>query len=238
MKLSVENWKSELGKTANPEKIAILSKFFKTQKGEYGYGDIFIGVTVPHNRAIAKKYYTLTLSEIHEMLNDKIHEYRLSALLALYEKYRHANDNEKQLIVDFYFTNTQYINNWDLVDLSAPKIIGEYLLNHNNIEHQLINFSNSANMWERRIAILSTFTLIKNKRFDLTLKFADKYINAPEDLINKATGWMLREIGKRDISILLKYLEKNHQNMPRTSLRYAIEKLSPTLKVYYMRKNK
>ncbi|MEG0012128.1 MAG: DNA alkylation repair protein [Muribaculaceae bacterium] len=231
---NIISWKQELQNVARPEKIKILSGFFKTYKGGYGEGDIFIGITVPENRKIAKQYYELALSDIEQMLQSEIHEFRLSALLCLIQKYEKSDFNKKEEIVNFYLLHTATINNWDLVDLSAPKIIGNYMLWNDN-SSILQNLSRSNNMWEQRIAIVSTYTMIKNNQFDSTIDIAKIYLTHKHDLIHKATGWMLREIGKRDIKRLFDFLDTYARIMPRTTLRYAIERLDSETRNYYMK---
>ena len=226
-----ENWSAELEKCANPEKVKILSSFFKTGKGEYGEGDIFIGLTVPQNRAVAKKYCNSPFAEIQKMLDSPIHEFRLSALLALVEKFGKDKTAQKA-VVDFYLKNTKHINNWDLVDLTCCKILGVYTMDgHREILDRL---SGSSDFWEQRIAIVSTLPHIKKGDFSLTLKYAEKYLNHTEPLIHKATGWLLREVGKKEESALLDFLDRHAERMPRTALRYSIERLSPELKKHYM----
>lgn len=228
-----EIWKKEITSKSNPEKAKILSGFFKTGKGQYGEGDIFLGLTVPQNREIAKKHFYASFDTISELLQSPIHEFRISALFALVIKFKKHKEEQKRIeIVKFYLSHTYYINNWDLVDLSCGYILGEYMLNH---PHDiLIKLSNSKNMWEQRIAIVSTITLIRNKQFDTTLYLAEKYLNHTHDLIHKATGWMLREMGKQDADILRNFLNKHAQNMPRTTLRYAIEKFTPEERKKYL----
>ena len=227
-----ENWINELYSKGNPEKAKILSSFFKTGKGEYGEGDVFIGVTVPDNRAIAKKYYESSLGDISEMLKNQIHEIRLSALLALVIKFK-KKKSEREEILKFYIDNCSTCNNWDLVDLSAPYILGEYMVN-NPMPELLEKLSESENFWKQRIAIVSTLTLIRHGRFMETLKLAEKYLSHKEPLIHKATGWTLREIGKKDIDTLRAFLDKFTSIMPRTALRYAIERLEKEEKAKYM----
>ncbi len=228
-------WQEELQKAARPEKVKILSSFFKTGKGEYGEGDIFIGLTVPDNRAIARCHRDESLVVISEMLKHEIHEYRLSAFIALVEKFKRTkNAKEQKVIVDFYVSHGTNANNWDLVDLSAPYILGVYLLN-NSDDFILDHLSQSNNLWLQRIAIVSTLTLIRSNRFDDTLRLCKRYLSHPHPLIHKATGWMLREIGKRNESVLLQFLDSNTPLMPRTALRYAIERLSPDKRQYYMK---
>ncbi len=227
-------WQEELQKVAHPEKIKIFQSFFKTGKGEYGEGDIFIGVSVPDNRKVAQKYFRATFDNIAAMLHHEIHEFRLSALLALVHRYKkEKNENEKQAIIDFYLDNSEWCNNWDLVDLSAPYLLGTHMLTHPT-PSLLRNLSNDSNLWRQRIAIVSTLILIRNHRFDDTLSLCEKYLSHPHPLIHKATGWMLREIGKKDEQILLKFLDQHSTKMPRTALRYALERLSPEKRQYYM----
>lgn len=232
----VKIWQEELHKKANPEKIKIFMSFFKTGKGEYGEGDKFIGLSVPENRRVAKKYFKVDLSVIDEMLKSEIHEFRLSGFLALVERYKKSKDpKEKNYIVEFYVTRGTYANNWDLVDLSAPYILGASMLKIPN-PTLLDELSLSDNLWLQRIAIVSTLTLIRNNRFDEALRLAKQYLLHNHPLIHKATGWMLREIGKKDEVVLLDFLEKFTLKMPRTTLRYAIERLSPELRQHFMQK--
>lgn len=232
MEHNAEIWQNELRKIANEEKAVILRRFFKTGKGEYGEGDIFIGITVPQNREIAKTKFSLPYSAFDTMLESDIHEFRLSALLALVIKFKKQKDKRKE-IVDFYLKNTHACNNWDLVDLSAPYILGEYLLTNPN--HALLDsLSRSSNMWEQRIAIVCTLTLIRHGMFEDTLRLAERYLPHSHPLIHKATGWMLREIGKKNIDVLRSFLDKFTPQMPRTALRYAIEKMDSVERTHYM----
>jgi 3-methyladenine DNA glycosylase AlkD len=212
----------ELHLQANPQKAEGLAYFFKTGAGQYGEGDIFLGVMVPQQRIVAKNNIAASLTELQALLNSKIHELRLAALLTLVLKYERATDPERRVFVDFYLKNTNNINNWDLVDLSAPKILGDYLVDRNR--KILFKLAVSKKLWERRIAILSTFAFIKEKQFTETLKIAAILLRDDHDLIQKAVGWMLREVGKRDLPAELKFLQKYSTQMPRTMLRYAIEK--------------
>jgi len=218
MKLS--ELKEELRFKANPEKAKLLQGFFKTGKGEYGEGDIFLGVVVPESRKIAKKYADLALADVEKLLHSKIHEERLTALLILVDKF-HAGKEQKK-IYNFYLQNTKYINNWDLVDLSAHKIVGAYLTDKS--KSILIKLARSRNLWERRIAVIATFSFIKDNRFKESLKIAKILLNDEHDLIQKAVGWMLREVGKRDLKTEESFLREYCKKMPRTMLRYAIEK--------------
>ena len=223
--LTLLSWQQRLKAAARPEKIAILSSFFKCGKGEYGEGDLFLGINVPDNRAISRLYYELPLPHIASMLHSPYHEFRLGALLALIRRYERCRD-DRQAIVDFYLQNTAYINNWDLVDLSCPKIIGDYVLREQCPE-LLMHLSRSDEMWEQRIAIVSSLTLIRAGLFEPTITIAESLLNHPHDLIHKATGWMLREMGKRSEQHLTEFLQCHADAMPRTALRYAIERLTP-----------
>ena len=230
--LTLLSWQQQLKAAAQPEKVAILSSFFKCGKGEYGEGDRFLGITVPVNRAISRLYYLLPLDQIAAMLHSPYHEFRLGALLALVRRYERCKADRAQ-IVDFYLQNTRYINNWDLVDLSCPKIIGDYVLTQPDAA-MLMRLSRSKDMWEQRIAIVSTLTLIRANRFDTTIAIAESYLSHSHDLIHKATGWMLREVGKRDTDTLRRFLDARHAAMSRTTLRYAIERLSPAERHHYL----
>jgi len=224
--------KYELKQIANPEKATILQKFFKTGKGEYGEGDIFLGVTVLEQRKIAKRYVDLDLKDIKELLSNKVHEYRLTGFLILIYKFEKADEKEKKGIVDFYLKNIKSANNWDLIDCVADKILGSYLINKD--KEILYELAKTDNLWKKRIAIISTFEFIKNDQFEDTLKISEILLNDEHDLIHKAVGWMLREVGKRDIEIEEAFLKKYYKTMPRTMLRYAIEKFDGKKKEFYM----
>ena len=228
----LNNLKKELAGFGNPEKARILSGFFKTGKGQYGYGDVFLGVKVPETRTVAKKFNELNLNDLKKLLSSRIHEERLCALLILADKYKKSDSKNKKIIVDFYLQNTQRVNNWDLVDLSADKILGNYLIDKD--KSILYNLVKSQNLWERRISIISTFAFIRNNKFDDTIKISEILLNDEHDLIQKAVGWMLREMGKRNEKSLFKFLDKHYKAMPRTMLRYAIERLDEKKKEVYM----
>ncbi|HZX20594.1 MAG TPA: DNA alkylation repair protein [archaeon] len=215
---------SELKEFATWEKVEVYKRFFKTGKGEYGFGDVFLGVTVPETRAVAKKFVDIPLAEVTKSLQSKFHEERMAALFVLVYKFQKAEVKERKKIYDFYISNIRYTNNWDLVDCVADKIAGPYLINRD--KKILYKFAISENLWKRRVAIITTFHFIKNNSFEDTLKISEILLNDTHDLIHKAVGWMLREIGKRDKKVLIKFLEKNSKKMPRTMLRYAIEKFS------------
>ena len=230
----LENLRSEMKKLSNQEKAKLYSGYFKTGKGEYGEGDVFIGLTVPEQRTLSKEYKDLSLGDIRKLLKSGIHEERLTGLLVLVLQYKKADEKLKGRIVEMYLSNIKSINNWDLVDLSAPNILGDYFLKR---ERSFIyKLSKSKKLWEKRIAVLSTFTFIKNGEFDDSLKIAEILMNDKHDLIHKAVGWMLREIGKKNQSVEEKFLKKYHKVMPRTMLRYAIEKFSPEKREIYLRK--
>ena len=226
----LNNLKQGLEKLANKEKAVILQRFFKTRKGEYGYGDLFLGITVPEQRRIAKRYSHLSLDDLQNLLSSKIHEYRLVALMILIEKYK---KEDKKEIINFYLRNTKNINNWDLVDLSSHKILGDYLLNKD--KNLLYNLAKSNDLWEKRISIISTACFIKNNKFEDTLRISEILLNDKHDLIHKAVGWMLREVGKRNLKIEEDFLKKYYKKMPRTMLRYAIEKFNKNKREFYLR---
>lgn len=222
----------ELQSLTDPKKAEILSRFFKTGKGEYGEGDIFLGITVPKQREIAKKYRHLSRQDIQKLLKSKIHECRLTSLMILRMQYQKAKEEQKKDFFDFYLRNTKYINNWDLIDGSAPEIVGSYLLNKNR--SVLYDIAKSSSLWERRVAILATFWFIRNNQFDDTLKIAEILLLDTHDLIHKAVGWMLREIGKRDQEVEETFLRKYYRIMPRVMLRYAIERFDEKKRKYYL----
>lgn len=228
--------KSELEKISNFKKAEILKKFFKTGKGEYGEGDKFLGVAVPEIRVVAKKYFDINLTEVEKLLKGKFHEERLAAILILVEKFSRADDAEKKRLFDFYLKNRKGVNNWDLVDLSAPKICGAYLLENKRERKILYDFALSENLWEKRIAIVSTFAFLKEGDFKDTFKISEILLHDKHDLIHKAAGWMLREIGKVNQVAEEDFLKKNHKKMPRTMLRYAIERFDEGKRNFYMKK--
>jgi 3-methyladenine DNA glycosylase AlkD len=209
----------------NDEKALTLSRFFKTGEGQYGYGDKFLGIPVPLQRGIVKQYYkNISLAEIEQLLHNKYHEVRLSSLLMLFHKMKKSNMNVQIQIINLYLQNTKYINNWDLVDISAPNLLGAYLYNNNIDKTILYDLADSHDLWEQRIAILSTFYFIKNNEFQDTINISKILLKTNQDLIEKAVGWMLREVGKRNYDVLYHFLLEYYQQMPRTMLRYAIEK--------------
>jgi 3-methyladenine DNA glycosylase AlkD len=227
--------RKELQSMADPDKAAILQRFFKTGPGQYSEGDIFIGVMVPQSRQVAKKFSQLPLVEVRTLLYSGIHEERLVALLILARRYSSTSSSrEKEEIVKFYLNNIKQVNNWDLVDLSAPNILGAHLAD-NRDRRLLYRFAGSDNVWERRIAIVATHHFIRNSDFSDTLKIAAMLLQDRHDLIHKAAGWMLREVGKRDAAAEEAFLEKHYTAMPRTMLRYAIERLPESKRRRYMK---
>ena len=209
--------------------------FFKTNKGQYGYGDIFLGVRVPDIRDVAKRFsQTITLIELTELIQNPIHEVRLCALIILVNKY---NKEESDWIYQYYLKHLNSVNNWDLVDTSAPHIVGDYLYNNPEKSEILLKFSRSENLWIRRISIVSTFAFIKNNEFNKTLEIAKLLLNDDQDLIHKAVGWMLREIYKRDKRIIKRFLRQNYALIPRTTLRYAIERMDKEERFLYLKGN-
>jgi len=231
--MSLNELKKTVKKSANPAQAKILSRFFKTGEGEYGEGDKFLGIKVPISRAIAKQFNDLSLEEIQEVIKSSIHEERLIALFILTEQFRKADEPKKKIIFNFYLKNTKRVNNWDLVDLSAERIIGAYLLDKD--KKILFKLARSKNLWERRIAIMSTFHFIRNGFYETTLEIADLLLKDEHDLIHKAVGWMLREIGNRNLAVEEKYLKNNYKTMPRTMLRYAIEKFPEQKRQSYLK---
>lgn len=221
----------ELRGCSDEEKKIILPKFFKTGKGEYGEGDKFLGVIVPETRKVAMKYKDVSYDVIECLLESEWHEVRLCALLILVQKYRKVPGE----VVQFYLTHMSGINNWDLVDLSAPYILGDYLVSSDDHD-VLYHLAESSNMWEQRIAVVSTLMLIRNGLYSDTIALAHKLMDTSYDLMQKAIGWMLREVGKRDEHLLVEFLEKNRLKMPRTMLRYAIEKFEPQRRMHFMSK--
>ena len=228
--------KSNLNDLADKEKAKVMMRFFKTGQGEYGEGDVFLGISVPNQRLVAKEFYEkVTLNDIENLLSFNIHEYRLTALLMLVFKYEKTKDQlSRQEIIDFYMSQTKHINNWDLVDTSCYKILGHYCF-HQKREDVLFDLAKSDDLWEKRIAIVSTNYYIRKKVLDIVPEIVLMNLNYPHDLMHKVNGWMLREMGKKDDEKLIQFLDQYTLQMPRTTLRYALEKLDPILKDHYMK---
>ncbi len=232
--------KKELKKYADAERAKHALRFFKTDKGEYGEGDKFIGVTVPNTRKVAKQFQNLDQKETNKLIHSPIHEERLLGLIILVNQYKHASkleDIKQQKDIYTYYTKQfDFINNWDLVDTSCHHIVGEYLLQTQADEAKLLyQWARSRHLWKKRIAIISTAAFIRNHDFKHTIKISEILINDTHDLIHKAVGWMLREVGKKDAKILLEFLDHFYITMPRTMLRYAIERLDDKLRQQYLK---
>lgn len=248
----LQQLRNDLQKINNKDKAMFLQRFFKTGKGQYAEGDVFIGLTVPQSRTIAKKFSDLPLDQIKELLRSPIHEERLIALLILIKQFQKGSEEQKKEIYDLYLSHTKDINNWDLVDLSAGYIVGNYLFekNHpelvsgsnkkmlNQVQHDevLIKLAKSSNLWEKRIAIIATFAFIMKGEYAITFTIAKILLHDNHDLIHKAVGWMLREVGKRcSQEAEEEFLRKHYKIMPRTMLRYAIERFSETKRLQYLK---
>jgi 3-methyladenine DNA glycosylase AlkD len=220
--LTVGEIRRRLRKHARPQSISILQRFFKTGPGEYGEGDVFIGVKVPGLRTVCRECSDVSLPTVKTLLRSKIHEERLLAVLILVQAFKSASEVERRRIYKLYLAHTAFINNWDLVDASAAQIVGAFL--HNRSKAPLTRLARSKSLWERRIAIIATFDYIGRLDYSETLRIADLLLHDEHDLIHKAVGWLLREIGKRDGAVEREFLSTRYKTMPRTMLRYAIER--------------
>lgn len=220
---------------ANPDQALILQRFFKTAPGQYGHGDRFLGIKVPLTRRVAKTHRHLPLPQIRKLLLSPWHEERLAALFILVYQFTQSDEPCRQQIYDLYLSHTHRINNWDLVDSSAEHIVGAHLLHKSR--DPLFTLARSASLWERRIAILATFHFIRRNEFAPTLSIAELLLNDKEDLIHKAVGWMLREVGKRDLPAEESFLRPHCPRMPRTMLRYALERFPHPLRQRYLTGN-
>lgn len=232
--MRAENVKNDLAKVASEKYARSLARFFKTGHGEYGEGDMFIGVRVPDNRKVCRMYKSLPLTEVQKLLKSQIHEHRLAAVIILNEQFRRANQTNRKAIYELYMSalHQGYINNWDIVDTSAGHIVGEYVRDTDRSE--LVRLAQSENLWERRVAIIATSTYIGTGDGSTTLELAKLLMHDNHDLIHKAVGWMLREVGKRvDEALLAGFLDEYAVEMPRTMLRYACERLSPAQRAHY-----
>jgi 3-methyladenine DNA glycosylase AlkD len=230
--MSLHKIKDELQRLGNPAQAKVLQRFFKTGKGEYGEGDLFRGIKIPVLRKLAKKYQDVPRAAVQALLTSKLHEDRMLALLILMALYAKADDAGRKNIYAMYLRNTRYINNWDLVDATAHHIAGHYLMD--KTREPLYCLARSEMLWERRIAIIATFHYIRQNRFDDTLKIAGMLIEDPHDLMHKAVGWMLREVGKRDLLAEEQFLKTHYRQMPRTMLRYAIERFPEAKRRAYL----
>lgn len=224
-----------LDSVADPLLAEKAQRFSKTGEGEYAQGDIFIGIRVPVLRAAVKQFHATSINDAKRLLKSEYHEYRAFALLLLVAKYNAGDENEKETIYTLYLDHTQYINNWDLVDCSALHIVGAWLYERDKTV--LYSLAKSNSLWERRIAIISCYYFIRKKQFTDTLKISEVLLKDKEDLIHKAVGWMLREVGNRDLATEEQFLKKYYQQMPRTMLRYAIEKFDEPLRQAYLKGN-
>jgi 3-methyladenine DNA glycosylase AlkD len=238
----IEQIRTELVTKGSPKKAAFLSGFFKTGKGQYAEGDVFVGVNNPEVRTMAKKYANLPLTDIETLLHDPIHEIRLLALVMLVNQFEKASrksqliwTNAPQIrtdIFELYLRNLNYINNWDLVDVSCHKIIGAYLFDKER--DILYELATRPHLWSQRVAVVSTFCFIRHRQVADTYQLAEQLLSHPHDLMHKAVGWMLREAGKRDEGVLEDFLKIHIRQMPRTALRYAIERFEETKRKHYL----
>ena len=225
--------KNEMRKLANKKIAEHSQRFFKTGKGQYGEGDIYLVIRVPVIRKIAKKFRRISLAEVSKLLESKFHEERLLSILMLVNLFKSGDEDDQELIYELYLDKTKFINNWDIIDISAGNIVGAFLFEKDKAPlYRLVFYEN---LWERRIAIVATFYFIRNDEFDETLKIAEILFTDKEDLIHKAVGWMLREVGKRVIEIEEEFLEEHYLKMPRAMLRYAIERFPETRRKMYLK---
>jgi 3-methyladenine DNA glycosylase AlkD len=231
--MTIKIIRKKLQQLGSEKNAKVLERFFKTGPGEYGEGDVFIGVRVPDLRKLVKEYQDIALEGVMQFLKSSIHEERMFALLILVSKYSKGNETVKKKIYDLYLQNTKFINSWDLVDGSAQHIVGAFLMDKS--KEPIYRLAKSKNLWERRIAILSTFYFIKHDNYSETLNISKILLTDEQDLIHKAVGWMLREIGKRHMSTEEIFLKKYYNRMPRTMLRYAIEKFPESKRKKYLR---
>ena len=230
--MTAENVRAELQRHVDPARAEHSQRFFKTYDGGYAQGDKFLGLKVPVTRAVCKQFKDLPLAEIKKLLASPIHEHRLAALVIMTEQAKKASPQQLKKLYDCYLKNTNHINNWDLVDVSAPNIVGVYLLDKDHAP--LYKLARSKDLWEKRIAVVSTLTLIREGQLNDTFAISELLLADTHDLIHKAVGWMLREAGKRDRTVLLKFLDKHAAQMPRTALRYSLELLTSDQKSHYM----
>ncbi len=230
--MSLHLIRQALQRHADPVRAEHSQRFFKTGPGQYGEGDIFIGLTVPQTRTIARTHRTLPRPDIERLLYSKIHEERLLALFILVLQFQKGDEKEQEAVYRYYMSHTKQVNNWDLVDSSASYIAGAYLYERDKAV--LYRLAHSTNLWERRIGIVATHFFIRKKSYSTTLAIAEQLLGDTHDLIHKAVGWMLREVGKKDKNVLLDFLDRHAAHMPRTTLRYALERLDRPVRVHYM----
>ncbi|UCG52079.1 MAG: DNA alkylation repair protein [Candidatus Latescibacterota bacterium] len=223
---------AKLKKLGDKKRAAILQRFFKTGPGEYGEGDVFLGIKVGDLRKVAREFSEISGTDIRQLLRSRIHDERLVALLILVRQFQRGDESKKRQIYELYLRHTRFVNNWDLVDLSAPRIVGGYVADKSR--KPLYQLAKSKSLWERRIAILATSYLIKENDFEDALKIATVLLSDSEDLIHKAVGWMLREVGKRDQKEEETFLRRHYKTMPRTMLRYAIERFPESKRQRYL----
>lgn len=225
---------SELLSIANPEKAAFLQKFFKTGPGQYAEGDVFLGIVVPLTRSVAKANKQTPLPELQKLIESEYHEARLCALLIVAEQFKKADEAQRKALYDFYLRNARRINNWDLVDVTCPHVVGAYLIDKDR--SRLYELAESDNLWEQRIAMVSTVAFIRKREYSDTLALARILMGHKHDLMHKAVGWMLREVGKKDRETLTEFLEEYATSLPRTALRYAIEHYPEEQRQYFLKK--
>ncbi len=233
--MTFEDVQTRLRGLANPADAAFLAGYFKTGQGQYGQGDLFIGIRVPEIRKIAKEFKDLPLRQVERLLHSKIHEDRLAALIILVSQADKADIATRKTIYDLYLANSIFVNNWDLVDVSAPALVGAYLTDKSR--RPLYRLARSERLWDRRISILATAHFIRLGEFADTLKIAEMLLGDREDLMHKAVGWMLREVGKRDAALLEEFLGQHRRIMPRTMLRYAIERFPEAKRKMFLRRD-
>ncbi len=232
MELTYNQAKDELLALAQPRRSELVARFFKAIPGQYGEGDQFLGLIMPQQRQITKQYQNLPLDETEQLVQDAYHECRMTGLLIWVDQTRKANVAERDAILERYLANRQYINNWDLVDVTCPHIIGRHI---SQSDHALLyDLVREENIWSQRMAIISTFALIRQGLFSDTFSLAEILLTHKHDLIHKAIGWMLREVGKRNTDSLEEFLHDHVRQMPRTALRYAIERFAPSQRAYYL----
>ena len=231
--MTLNDIQTQLRKLGNKERAKVLQRFFKTGPGEYAEGDVFLGIRVPELRKLAKEYEDINLKVVQQLLKSSLHEERLLALLILVRSYARGNESLRERIYKLYLKHTQFINNWDLVDVSAEHVVGHFLMDRSKAP--LYKLAKSSVLWQRRISIMSTFHFIKRQEFAETLKIAKMLISDEEDLIHKAVGWMLREVGKRDLKAEEGFLKQHYKKMPRTMLRYSIERFPEPKRQRYLK---